>query len=147
MNLIVPGNKENRKLLLFLALIVTISFLLTGCSTEKEVIGVLDVNKVMTDSPKIKKFQDQLNVKGKELSDKLEQEKEGISQEEFQRRQEAAYGEFLKTKQELETQIDQSIKTAVEEVGKEKKIGVILFKNSVAHGGIDVTEDVLKKMQ
>ncbi|MDF2572111.1 MAG: hypothetical protein K0R55_3715 [Sporomusa sp.] len=139
-------NKQIR--IAFVVVMVFIAGLaLTGCSGNQATIGVLDVNKVMADSPKVKQFQDQLNVKGKELSDQLEKDKAGISAEEFQKRQEAAYGEFLKIKQDLETQIDNAIKQAIEQVSKEKKLGVVLYKNSVAQGGTDITDDVIKKMQ
>lgn len=120
--------------------------LLGGCSTGQSV-GVLDVQKVMTDSPKVKQFQDQLNAKGKELSDQLEKKKATLSNEEFQKQQETAYGDFLKSKQELEGQIDASIKQAMEQVAKEKKLDIILYKNGVAHGGTDVTDAVIQKMQ
>ncbi|MDR3561808.1 MAG: OmpH family outer membrane protein [Negativicutes bacterium] len=132
---------------LSLIAIFTLTLLLAGCGANSGGVGVLDVNKVMSDSPKVKQFQDQLNVKGKDLSDKLEKEKAGLSQEEFQKRQEAAYGEFLKAKQDLETEIDSTIKQALEQVSKEKKLGVILYKNGVAQGGTDITDAVIQKMQ
>jgi len=131
--------------------LVLVTFLATlvlgGCASNQGAVGVLDMNKVMTDSPKIKQLQDQLNVKGKELSDALEKDKPNISADEFQKRQEAAYNEFLKTKQDLEGQIDASVKQALDQVAKEKKLGVILYKNGVAQGGTDITDDVLKRMQ
>lgn len=134
-----------------MALVVVLIFIaglaLAGCNSGTAAIGVLDVNKVMADSPKIKQFQEQLNTRGKELSDQLEKDKASISAEEFQKRQEAAYGEFLKTKQDLEGQIDSNIKQAIEQVSKEKKLGVVLYKNSVATGGTDVTDAVIQKMQ
>lgn len=129
-------------LVMFLATLV-----LGGCSSSQGTIGVLDMNKVMTDSPKIKQLQDQLNAKGKELSDTLEKDKPNISADEYQKRQEAAYNEFLKTKQDLEGQIDASVKQALDQVAKDKKLGVILYKNGVAQGGTDITDDVLKRMQ
>lgn len=135
------------KMALVLVLIFVGTLALAGCSSSQGNIGVLDVNKVMSDSPKIKQFQEQLNTKGKELSDQLEKDKAGLSAEEFQKRQETAYGDFLKVKQDLESQIDASIKQAVEQVSTEKKLGVVLYKNSVAQGGTDITDDVISKMQ
>ncbi len=130
-----------------LIVIFSAALLLAGCGANTGGVGVLDVNKVMTDSPKVKQFQEQLNSQGKELSDKLEKDKASLSPEEFQKRQEAAYGEFLKSKQDLEAQIDATIKQALDQVAKEKKLGVILYKNGVAHGGTDVTDAVIQKMQ
>lgn len=135
-----------KKLALLTLLLFSIA-LLGGCASSGPAIGVLDVNKVMTESPKIKQFQEQLNAKGKELSDKLEKEKAGISDEEFQKRQEATYAEFLKSKQELESQVDTSIKQAIDQVAQEKKLGVVLYKNGVAQGGTDITDEVIKRMQ
>ena len=129
-------------LAMFLATLV-----LGGCSANQGAVGVLDMNKVMTDSPKIKQLQDQLNVKGKELSDTLEKDKPNLGADEFQKRQETAYNDFLKTKQDLEGQIDASVKQALDEIAKEKKLSVILYKNGVAQGGTDITDDVLKRMQ
>lgn len=138
--------KNNKRWLIFVVSAVMMTFLLAGCSSN-QAVGVLDVNKVMSEAPKVKQFQEQLNVKGKELSDTIEKDKASISAEEFQKRQEAAYGEFLKTKQDLEGQIDNSIKQALDQVVKEKKLNVVLYKNSVAQGGTDITDDVIKKMQ
>lgn len=138
---------SKKKFVFIIAVMFSLVVLLAGCSGSTQSIGVLDVNKVMSDAPKVKQYQDQLNVKGKELSDTLEKDKASISQEEFQKRQEAAYSDFLKTKQDLEGQIDSSIKQALDQVVKEKKLGVVLYKNSVAQGGTDITDDVIKKMQ
>ncbi len=139
-------NKQVR-VALVVVLVFVAGLALAGCNAGQATVGVLDVNKVMSDSPKVKGFQDQLNAKGKELSDQLEKDKPSISAEEFQKRQEAAYGEFLKTKQDLESQIDTTIKQAIEQVSKDKKLSVVLYKNSVAQGGTDITDEVIKKMQ
>lgn len=139
--------KNTGKLVVLLLVVFAFSVLVSGCSSSAQNVGVLDVNKVMAESPKVKGFQDQLNVKGKELSDKLEKEKAGISAEEYQKRQEAAYGEFVKIKQDLEGQVDASIKQTLEQVAKEKNLSVILYKNGVAQGGTDITDEVIKRMQ
>ncbi|MEN6412086.1 MAG: OmpH family outer membrane protein [Veillonellales bacterium] len=139
--------KQTKKLVVLLLIVFAASLLLSGCSTSSQNIGVLDVNKVMSDSPQVKQFQDQLNQKGKELSDQLEKDKANLSAEDFQKKQEAAYTEFMKNKQELESQIDASIKQALEQVSKDKKLGVVLYKNGVAQGGTDITDDVIQKMQ
>lgn len=139
--------KNTGKLVVLLLVAFALSILVSGCSSSAQNVGVLDVNKVMAESPKVKGFQDQLNAKGKELSDKLEKEKAGISAEEYQKRQEVAYGEFVKIKQDLEGQIDASIKQTLEQVAKEKNLSVILYKNGVAQGGTDITDEVIKRMQ
>jgi outer membrane protein len=47
----------------------------------------------------------------------------------------------------LETQLEATMETATSEVAAEKKLNLILYKQGVAQGGIDVTDDVIKKLQ
>lgn len=138
--------KNKKRLWTVVTTVIIMTFVLTGCSSN-QAVGILDMNKVMTESPKAKQLQEQFNAKGKELSDTLEKDKTSLSAEEFQKRQQSAYGELEKVKQDLEGQIDNSIKQALDQVVKEKKLGVVLYKESVAQGGTDITDDVIKKMQ
>ena len=52
----------------------------------------------------------------------------------------------MQLRQDLESQVEASMKQSMEEVAKEKNLGAILYKQGVAQGGVDVTDDVLKKM-
>ncbi len=139
--------RKRHGLVLVIAVTIALGLLLGGCSNATGAVGILDVNKVMTDSPKVKALQDQLNTKAKELSDQLDKDKASLSADEFQKKQEATYGDFLKLKQDLESQVDASIKQSVQAVATEKKLGIVLYKNSVAQGGTDITDDVIKRMQ
>lgn len=129
------------------ALFLVTTLIVGGCSAGAANIGIMDVNKVMSESPKIKQFQEQLNAKGKEMSEALEKDKATLSPEEYQKRQDAVYGDFIKTKQDMEGQIDSSIKQALDQVAKDKKLSIIMYKNGVAHGGTDISDDVIKRMQ
>lgn len=137
--------RKNTKWILVVVMMFAATVLMTGCGGAA--VGVVDVNKVMTESPKVKEFQEQLNVKAKELSENLEKQKAGMSKEDFQKKQEAAYADFLKVKQDLEGQVDATMKQALEDVAKAKKLDVVLYKNGVAQGGTDITDDVIKKIQ
>ena len=122
--------------------------LLAGCGAEKpSTIGIVDMQKIMTENPKIKQMQEQLNTKAQELTANLEKQRATLKPEEFQQKEQLAYAEFMKLKQEFESQIEMQTKKVLEEVAKEKKLGAVIYKNGMAWGGIDVTEDVLKKLQ
>ena len=140
--------KKNRRWnALLLAMIFSI-VLLAGCGTEKpSTIGIVDMQKVMTENPKIKQMQETLNTKAQELTANLEKERAALKPEEFQQKEQLAYAEFMRLKQEFETQIETQTKKVLEEVAKDKKLGAVIYKNGMAWGGIDVTEDVLKKLQ
>lgn len=110
-------------------------------------LGVIDLQVITKESPKLKSYQEELNIKGKELNERLEIEKANLSPEELQMRQQAAYNEFLRVKKWYERQFEQILQQVLAEVAKEKDITVILYKNVVAFGGIDITQDVINKMQ
>ena len=132
---------------LFLVMMFS-AVLLTGCGAEKpSTIGIVDMQKVMTENPKIKQMQEQLNGKAQELTANLEKERATLKPEEFQQKEQLAYAEVMKLKQEFEAQIETQTKKVLEEVAKEKKLGAVIYKNGMAWGGIDVTDDVLKKLQ
>ena len=140
-------NKSTRWGVLLLVMMFA-AVLLSGCAAEKpSTIGIVDMQKVMTENPKIKQMQDQLNAKAKELTGNLEKERATLKPEEFQQKEQVAYAEFMKMKQEFEAQIETQTKKVLEEVAKEKKLGAVIYKNGMAWGGVDVTEDVLKKLQ
>ena len=131
-----------------LLVIIFSAVLLTGCGAEKpSTIGIVDMQKVMTENPKIKQMQEQLNTKAQELTANLEKQRATLKPEEFQQKEQLAYAEFMKLKQEFESQIEMQTKKVLEEVAKEKKLGAVIYKNGMAWGGIDVTDDVLKKLQ
>lgn len=122
--------------------------LLTGCGMEKpSTIGIVDMQKVMTEHPKIKEMQESLNKKAQEITTKLEKERATLKPEEFQQKEQLAYAEFMKLKQEYEGTIQGQIVKVLEEIAKEKKLGAVIYKNGMAWGGVDITDEVLKKLK
>jgi outer membrane protein len=114
-------------------------------------IGFVDVSRIMAESPIVKSFQNELNQKGKELSDQLVIEESNLTAEQFKQRQNALYQEFLELKDNLEKQIDESVKQAAIVVVKEKKLDFVIYKNSdnekIPPDSVDITSDVIDKMQ
>ena len=110
-------------------------------------VGILDVSRVIAESPKVKALQEELNQIGRAYAAQLEAEEPNLSPEELKQKQAIVYQKFVSKKQELEGQVDQSIKQALTEVAKAKKISIIFYKNSVAFGGTDITSEVIKSMK
>lgn len=140
-------NKRNFWAMLLIVIMLAAG-LVSGCGNEKpSTIGIVDMQKVMTDNAKIKEMQEQLNKKAQEITASLEKEKATLKPEEYQQKEQRAYAEFMQMKQEFESKIQQQIQKILEEIAKEKKLGAVIYKNGMAWGGIDITEDVLKKLQ
>ena len=127
------------------------SLLVTGCGQGQ--IGSVDVEKVMAEAPRVKTLMTEAEAKIKEAQDKYQQEygdKELTEEEsakaqlEFQRKLEAI-------NQGYASQIRSRMDVVIEEVSREKNLDVVLSNSEedkmIFHGAIDVTDDVIKKMQ
>lgn len=134
--------------LIAVAVLALSLLLLAGCGDNTaKTMGVVDMDKVVQGSAKIKQLQSDLDTKAKSTMEKMEKDQKAMSTAEFQKSQEATYGEFIKYKQGLEKQMETAIEQTLEQVAKEKKLTIVLHKGAMHQGGIDITEDVIKKMQ
>lgn len=136
----------NMKKGLVVAALMMGSVLIAGCGSEPQ-FGVIDASRIMTESPKIQEIQQELQTKGQELQTQLQQDQRTMSPEQFAKKQQETMQEFMVIKKGLETQLESTLETATSEVAQEKKLNLILYKTSVAQGGIDVTDEVLQKLQ
>ncbi|MBQ2114218.1 MAG: OmpH family outer membrane protein [Selenomonadales bacterium] len=136
--------KMKKGLLVGMALMGTL--LVAGCGSEPQ-FGVLDGQRVMTESPKIQAIQQELQTKGEAMQEQLRKDQRSMSAAQFAKKQKETMQEFMVIKKGLETQLEATMETATSEVAAEKKLNLILYKQGVAQGGIDVTDDVIKKLQ
>ncbi len=136
--------KMKKGLLVGMALMGTL--LVAGCGSEPQ-FGVLDGQRVMAESPKIQAIQQELTTKGEALQEQLRKDQRTMSAAQFAKKQQETMQEFMVIKKGLETQLEATMETATSEVAAEKKLNLILYKQGVAQGGIDVTDDVIKKLQ
>lgn len=137
--------KKNLKYLLLMVMVV-IATVITGCGQNKNV-GVIDVEKVVTDSPKIKQLNEELMAKHKVLEEKLNNDKASLSEADFNNAKQAADTEFSGLRKDLSGKMENEIKTNLEKIAKEKNLTVIIKKNVTLQGGIDVTDDMIAKLQ
>ena len=136
--------KMKKGLLVGMALMGTL--LVAGCGSEPQ-FGVLDGQRVMAESPKIQAIQQELQTKGEAMQEQLRKDQKTMSAAQFAKKQKETMQEFMVIRKGLETQLEATMETATSEVAAEKKLNLILYKQGVAQGGIDVTDDVIKKLQ
>lgn len=122
------------------------SLLVAGCGSDPQ-FGVLDAQRVLAESPKIQAIQAELTAKSEEMQKELRKDQKSMSAAQFQKKQQEKMQEFMVIKKGLETQLESTISAAADEVAQEKKLNLILYKQGVAQGGIDVTDDMIKKLQ
>lgn len=125
--------------------------LLLGCGfmvgrIQSNQFGVLDSSRLLAESPKLLSLQTQLAVKDRELAGRLEQETAGLKPEQAAAARQAAVAEYRQFQLGIEEQAQAMIRQAVDAVASERGLVTVFFKTGVAKGGVDVTNDVLKKL-
>ena len=105
------------------------------------------MQKIETESPLYQEIKTDVMTKGKALQEEMQKETEGKSQEEAQKIVQEKSGKMQLLQTEAQNKLKASFDAAAAEVAKEKKLGAILVKEAVPQGGIDVTEDIVKKMK
>lgn len=127
------------------------SLMISGCGEGQ--IGAVDVEKVMAESPRVKTLMEEAKGKVDEAQKKFEQdnankemteEEAGKAQMDFRRKLETI-------NQEYATRIKSKMDVAIGEVAQAKNIDVVINNSEdqklVFHGAIDITQDVINKMQ
>ena len=138
----------NKASLKKLACIGMIAFaaVITGCGSEHKV-AVVDYQKLEDQSPKIKAIQQEITDKDKEISNRLaEDSKKGLSDEEMQKKVQSAQQERMIFIQSKQKQIESMIQSQAGIIAKEKNIGIVMNKMSVPAGAVDITDEVLAKI-
>ena len=132
----------------FLACVmIACALLAVGCSGRNAAFGVVDMKKVEAEAPAVKTIKEDLTKKAKELQESMRKETEGKSQEEAQKIAQDKSAQMQVASSEAQAKLKASLDTALAEVSKEIGQSAVLIKDAFPSGGVDVTEDVIKKMK
>jgi len=126
---------------------IACALLACGCSGRNAAFGVVDIKKVEKEAPAVKTIQEDLQKKAKELQEQMQKETEGKSREEAEKIVQDKRAQMQVASSEAQAKLKASLDTALTEVSKEKNLSAVLVKDAVPSGGVDVTEDVIKKMK
>ena len=83
----------------------------------------------------------------KTLQEQMQKETEGKSREESEKIVQDKRAQMQVASSEAQSKLKASLETAVAEVCEEKNLSAVLIKDAVPSGGVDVTEEVIKKMK
>ncbi len=127
------------------------SLILTGCGQAQ--IGSVDVDKIMTEAPRVKTLLTEAEGKIKEAQEKFQKDYEGkeLSEEDSLKLQMDFQRKIEGINQGYASQIKSRMDVVINEVAQEKNIDVVLSNSkndkTIFKGAIDITDDVIKKMQ
>lgn len=125
---------------------IALAAVFSGCGSEHKV-AVVDYQKLEDQSPKVKAIQQEITDKDKEISNRLaEAQKSGLSDEEMQKKVQSAQQERMIFIQSKQKQIESMVQSQAGAIAKEKNIGIVMNKMAVPTGAVDITDEVLAKM-
>ena len=127
------------------AMMVCALGLVAGCGSSDKV-GVVNTEKIVQESNKAKDLNKEMEAKQKEITDRLAQVQGTQSEEEFHNTQMNAQQELQIFGQAKSKEFKAYVESNIQIVAKEKELTVVANDQAIMTGGIDITEDVIKKM-
>ncbi len=128
------------------------SLILSGCGQAQ--IGAVDVTKIMEEAPRVKTLTGEAETKVNEAQQKFEQDmnaKPDMTDEEKLKLQMDFQRKLDGINQAYAAQIKNRMDVVIEEISREKNIDVVINNSEdqklIFQGAIDVTDEVIKKMQ
>ena len=121
---------------------------LAGAALAEEKVAIIDPQKVMFQHPKFEQTQKQIKTvmekKQNEAKAAIDKEKDNNKKAQiFQAKRQEAAVEEKKLMDPLFKDIDMAIRT----VCKAKAVTVVVDKNAVFFGGLDITDDVVQELK
>ena len=127
------------------AMMVCALGLVAGCGSSDKV-GVVNTEKIVQESNKAKDLNKEMEAKQKEITDRLAQVQGTQSEEEFHNTQMNSQQELQIFGQAKSKEFKAYVESNIQSVAKEKELTVVANDQAIMTGGIDITEDVIKKM-
>lgn len=110
-------------------------------------IGVVDMNKVLTpDSPIVAKASADMQAFTKELDDEFAKKSATLDDQGKAQLSDELRNKALEKRKAIQEDINKQIGDAAKAVGDAKGLSVVLEHNAVLYGGVDITEQVAKKL-
>lgn len=131
--------------------LLAVSLMITGCGEGK--VGAVDVEKVMAEAPRVKTLMTEAQNEVTEAQQKFEQDtaNKELSEEEATKVQADFQRKLENINKKYATRIKNSMDEKVAEVSREKNIDVVINNPAdqklIFHGAIDITQDIINKMQ
>lgn len=138
--------KKVWKRLGIVAAMLALTGMLAGCG-GKDNVGVVDMSCVQKEAPLVQQYKQKTEDKQKSIEKELQDAKQNMSAEDFQKKQQQAQQELNIFGASMQRQFMSDIQSKLGDIAKDKNVGIIVVKEAVPSGGIDVTDDLIAKLQ
>lgn len=116
-------------------------------AAETVSIGVVDYGYLLHQHPDTQKANDALKAESEQVNKDFAAKAAGLSDKEKQELRLQLAQRVESKRQELLKGIADKINAAINEVAAEKQLTIVINKDSVSYGGLDITQDVLQKFR
>ena len=138
--------KKVWKRLGIVAAMLALTGMLAGCG-GKDNVGVVDMSRVQKEAPLVQQYKQKTEDKQKPIEKELQDAQQSMSAEDFQKKQQQAQQELNIFGASMQRQFMSDIQSKLGDIAKDKNVGIIVVKEAVPSGGIDVTDDLIAKLQ
>ena len=138
--------KKVWKRLAIVAAMLALTGMLAGCG-GKDNVGVVDRSRVQKEAPLVQQYKQKTEDKQKSIEKELQDAQQNMSAEDFQKKQQQAQQELNIFGASMQRQFMSDIQSKLGDIAKDKNVGIIVVKEAVPSGGIDVTDDLIAKLQ
>lgn len=138
--------KKVWKRLGIIAAMLALTDMLAGCG-GKDNVGVVDMSRVQKEAPLVQQYKQKTEDKQKSIEKELQDAQQSMSAEDFQKKQQQAQQELNIFGASMQRQFMSDIQSKLGDIAKDKNVGIIVVKEAVPSGGIDVTDDLIAKLQ
>ncbi|WP_370836314.1 OmpH family outer membrane protein [Megasphaera sp.] len=138
--------KKVWKRLGIVAAMLALTGMLAGCG-GKDNVGVVDMSRVQKEAPLVQQYKQKTKDKQKSIEKELQDAQQSMSAEDFQKKQQQAQQELNIFGASMQRQFMSDIQSKLGDIAKDKNVGIIVVKEAVPSGGIDVTDDLIAKLQ
>lgn len=138
--------KKVWKRLGIVAAMLALTGMLAGCG-GKDNVGVVDMSRVQKEAPLVQQYKQKTEDKQKSIEKELQDAQQSMSAEDFQKKQQQAQQELNIFGTSMQRQFMSDIQSKLGDIAKDKNVGIIVVKEAVPSGGIDVTDDLIAKLQ
>lgn len=131
----------------FVAVMLAATAMLAGCG-GKDRVGVVDMTRVQKEAPLVQQYKQKTEDKQKEVEKEIQDaQNSGMSPEDLQKKQQQAQQELNIFGASMQRQFMSDIQSKLADIAKDKKVGIIVYKEAVPSGGVDVTDDLIAKLK
>ena len=146
--------KNKKRIIAAVMSVLCAAALFAGCG--KVNVGYVDQNRIQNEAPQIKSSMEEMQSKMAEVQQEAEQKfpeagASGASEEDMQKLQQQMQMKAAGVQQQYAIQIKAKVDAAMDDIVKAKKLDTVVNSNGkdgvVVSGGVDITEDVIQKLQ